>query len=444
MILAALGVAAALILINAVYVAAEFAIVGVRRSRVRQLAGEGSRLARWLLPAIESPVDLDRYIAACQIGITLSGLLLGAFAQSSIAPLLAPQLGDATGLSPAAATAVTAAAVLVLLTGAQTIFAELVPKALALQFPTQAAFYTFIPLAASRWAYRPFITVLNGTARLLLRAIGARHLPSRHVHSPQEIALLVADSRDGGLLEADEYRRLQRALRLTQKTARHLMVPRPQIERVDIDTLPATLLTLVATSPYSRLPVYKGTVDNVVGIVRTKDVVAWLVNEGSVTSDGATTIGPLVRPIATVPEGMTVDGLLRVFREQRTHVALVVDEHGGTEGLVTLDDVLMELLGEVGDEFKAADPTAEELGDGRWRLPGALSATDASALLGTTWDADVTTVGGLVTAALGHLPSVGDRLDFAGFEWVVERMSGRAVDSVVATRRAVPSTEEPA
>ena len=439
MILAALGVAAALILINAVYVAAEFAIVGVRRSRVRQLAGEGSRLARWLLPAIESPADLDRYIAACQIGITLSGLLLGAFAQSGIAPLLAPLLGSATGLSPAAAAATTTAAVLVLLTGAQTIFAELVPKALALQFPTQAAFYTFIPLLPSRWVYRPFISGLNGTARLLLRTIGARHLPSRHVHSPQEIALLVADSRDGGLLEADEYRRLQRALRLTQKTARHLMVPRPRIERVDIDTPPAALLNLVATSPYSRLPVYTGTVDNVVGIVRTKDVVAWLVNEGS-----ATTMGPLVRPIATVPEGMTVDGLLRVFREQRTHVALVVDEHGGTEGLVTLDDVLMELLGEVGDEFKAPDPTAEELADGQWRLPGALSATDASALLGTTWDADATTVGGLVTAELGHLPGVGDQLDFAGFEWVVERMSGRAVDSVVATRLTAPSTEEPA
>ena len=439
MILATLGVAAALILINAVYVAAEFAIVGVRRSRVRQLAGEGSRLARWLLPAIESPADLDRYISACQIGITLSGLIMGAFAQSRIAPLLAPQLGDATGLSPAVATAVTAAAVLVLLTGAQTIFAELVPKALALQFPTQTAFYTFIPLAPSRWVYRPFITFLNGTARLLLRAIGARHLPSRHVHSPQEIALLVADSRDGGLLEADEYRRLQRALRLAQKTARHLMVPRPQIERVDINTPPATLLTLASTSPYSRLPVYSGTVDNVVGIVRTKDVVASLVNEGT-----AATIGPLVRPIATVPEGMTVDGLLRVFREQRTHVALVVDEHGGTEGLVTLDDVLMELLGEVGDEFKAPDPTAEELADGQWRLPGALSATDASALLGTTWDADATTVGGLVTAELGHLPGVGDQLDFAGFGWVVERMSGRAVDSVVATRLTAPSTEAPA
>ncbi len=439
MILATLGVAAALILINAVYVAAEFAIVGVRRSRVRQLAGEGSRLARWLLPAIESPADLDRYIAACQIGITLSGLLMGAFAQSSIAPLLAPRLGDVTGLSPAASGAVSAVAVLVLLTGAQTIFSELAPKALALQFPTQAALYTFIPLAPSRWVYRPFITVLNGTARLLLRAIGARHLPSRHVHSPQEIALLVADSRDGGLLEADEYRRLQRALRLTQKTARHLMVPRPQIERVDVNTPPAALLTLASTSPYSRLPVYKGTVDNVVGIVRTKDVVAWLVNEGT-----ATTIGPLVRPIATVPEGMTVDGLLRVFREQRTHVALVVDEHGGTEGLVTLDDVLMELLGEVGDEFKAADPTAEELGDGRWRLPGALSATDASALLGATWEADATTVGGLVTAALGRLPVVGDQLDFAGYEWAVERVSGRAVESVVVTRRPAPSTEESA
>lgn len=179
------------------YVAAEFAIVGVRRSRVRQLAGEGSRFARWLLPTIESPADLDRYIAACQIGVTLSGLLMGAFAQSSIAPLLAPQLGDVTGLSAAASEAVTAVVVLVLLTGAQTIFSELAPKALALQFPTQTAFYTFIPLAPSRWVYRPFITFLNGTARLLLRAIGARHLPThpRRLHCWSRTAATVACSR---------------------------------------------------------------------------------------------------------------------------------------------------------------------------------------------------------------------------------------------------------
>jgi putative hemolysin len=203
---ASLGLAAALVLINAVYVAAEFAVVGVRRSRIRQLAGEGSRLARWLLPLIDTPAELDRCISASQIGITLSGLLLGAFAQSSLAPALAPAVQSATGLTASVAASISVAVVLVLVTGISTVFAELVPKALALQFPTQTALYTYIPLTPSRWVYRPFIALLNGTARMLLRGAGAHHLPGRHVHSPQEIALIITDSRDGGLLDPDKHR----------------------------------------------------------------------------------------------------------------------------------------------------------------------------------------------------------------------------------------------
>lgn len=432
MVWASLGLAAALVLINAVYVAAEFGVVGVRRSRVRELAAGGSRLAAWLLPTIDTPEALDRSISACQIGITLSGLLLGSVAQSRLAPpvdALLQRLGAGPGLAEGAAVAV----VLVLVTGVSTVFAELVPKAVALRFPTGTALYTLLPLAPSRWIYRPLISSLNAIAGLLLRAVGAKHLPSRHVHSPQEIALLVADSRDGGLLEADEFRRLERALRLTQKTARHLMVPRTQIEALDRDTPPAELVELAATSPYSRWPVYQGSLDNIVGLLRTKDVATWL-------SMGGTTpvVETLLRPVATVPESASLGALLRALRSQRAHVAVVVDEHGGTAGMVTLDDVLVELLGEVGDEFKAATPAPRELADGRWRLPGDMSVADAASLLGVPLPSDATTVGGLVVEALGHLPLAGNTVEAHGHQWRVERVAGRAIASLVVTRLDAP------
>lgn len=437
MVWASLGLAAGLILINAVYVAAEFGIVGVRRSRLRQLAMEGSTLARWLLPVVDAPRDLDRAISACQIGITLSGLLLGSVAQSRLAPPLGVAL-QTHGLSMGVAEGLAAALVLIVVTGVSTVFAELVPKAVALRFPTEAALFTSIPLAPSRWVYRPFIGMLNGTAALLLRSVGAKHLPSRHVHSPQEIALLVAESRDGGELEHDEYRRLQQALRLTQKTARHLMVPRPQIESVDAAVAPGRLLDIVSASPYSRLPVYRDNPDNIVGFLRTRDVAA------AFAVDGTLPIEQLIRPIPLVPESATVDALLRTLREQRSQVGIVIDEHGGTAGLVTLDDVLVELLGEVGDEFKTVDPSPETLGEDAWRLPGSLSVADASALLERELETEAATVGGLVVEAMGRLPVPGDTTEFAGFEWKVERLSGRAVAAVHVSRLEPDGGEEPA
>src|ERR687898_1653404 len=189
MVLTAILVIAALILINAVYVGAEFAAVSVRRSRIQQLADDGNPLAAWLLPLIESPPALDRYIAACQIGITLSSLVLGAYAQRTIAVWLTPLFIDLGGLQDVAAQSTSAAVVLFALTVAQVIFAELIPKSLALQYPTRFALYTLLPMVPSLWIYRPFIKWLNGTGLLFLRLVGAPAQTHRHLHSPDEIAL---------------------------------------------------------------------------------------------------------------------------------------------------------------------------------------------------------------------------------------------------------------
>src|SRR5262245_2469132 len=270
MVLAAILIVIALILVNALYVAAEFAAVGVRRSRVQQLANDGNPLAAWLLPVLESPKTLDRYIGACQIGITLSSLVLGAYAQATFAVWLTPFFATLGGLQELAAQSTSTAVVLLTLTVAQVVFAELVPKSLALQYPTQTSLYTLIPMIGSLWVYRPFIKFLNGAPLLVLRLVGSPFQAHRHIHSPEEIELLIAESRDGGLLEPDEHRRLQRALRLNLRLAKQLMVPRRRIAALDINTPLHEAIGVVAQSPYSRLPVFRDSLDNVVGILHTK------------------------------------------------------------------------------------------------------------------------------------------------------------------------------
>ena len=439
MVLVAILVVLALILVNAVYVAAEFAAVSVRQSRLRQLADDGNVFARWLLPYVSTPAALDRYIAACQIGITISSLGLGAYAQSTLAVWLTPQFETLGGLQPIAAQSTAAVVVLLALTASQVIFAELVPKSLALQYPTPTALYTLAPMVASLWIYRPFISWLNGSGLLLLRMLGAPQQAHRHIHSPQEIELLIAESRDGGLLEPDEHRRLQRALRLNLRQAKQLMVPRTRMAALDVETPMTEVITAVAASPYSRLPVYRDSIDNIVGVLHTKDLVRWIVRG----RQADVTLATLSRSISAVHESVTADRVLRHMRERRSHQALVVDEFGGTSGLITLQNVLAEFLGEVGDEFKAADPSAEEMVGGQLRLPGSMTVVDAAAALDAVLETDATTIGGYVTEALGRLPAPGDTVTIDGYSFQVEGVADRAIESVIATR-VTPRDEDEA
>src|SRR5918993_2730201 len=225
-----------LILLTGLYVAAEFAVVSARRSRLRRLAEDGNALAARILPVLEDPAKLDRYIAASQIGITLSSLILGAYGQATIAPRVAPLLEGVAGMDAAAAESTAAAAVLVFLTILAVIIGELVPKSLALQDPTRVAIATVIPMQWSLSLFNWSIAFLNGSGMLLMRVMGVPATGHRHVHSPEEIELLIAESRDGGLLEPEEQVRLHRALRLGLRTAKQLMVPRERLSMVDAVT----------------------------------------------------------------------------------------------------------------------------------------------------------------------------------------------------------------
>jgi len=329
-----------LILANAFYVAAEFGAVGVRRSRVRRLSEDGHPLARRLWPYVEHPAGLYRYVAVSQVGITVSSLVLGAVGESVAAVSLAPHIGSLFGLDPRHAASTAAIIVLVLLTSTQVVLGELIPKTLALRFPTEVALATVLPMRWSLVAFKPFIVLVNGSATALLRLVGASMTGHRHLHSPDEIALLIAESRDGGLLEADEQQRLHKALKLSRVTARDLMVPLDRLTMVDVEAPWSEVLKVVAASPFSRLPAYRGAREHVLGILRVKDLVHRFVAEGSPEA-----ISSLLRPFATVAAGLPGDRVIALLREKRAHQAMVTDDKGLMIGLVTIQDVLAQFLG---------------------------------------------------------------------------------------------------
>jgi len=338
-----------LILLTGLYVAAEFAAVGARRSRLRRLAEDGNSFAARILPVVEDAHELDRYIAVSQVGITLSSLILGAYGQAALAPVFAPFIQSVAGLDDQTALSTAAVLVLLVLTVLAMIIGELVPKSLALQDPTRTAMWTVLPM---QWSLRLFswaINVLNGSGALLLRLLRVPATGHRHVHSPEEIELLIAESRDGGLLEPEEQVRLHRALRLGLRTASQLMVPRERLAAIDIDTPLPEVLKLVSASPFSRLPVFRGSLDDVAGMLHTKDLVAEYVQ-----GMGRRTLASLLRPIVRVRHDMPADRLLAFLRERRSHQALVLNSNGAVLGLITLEDVVAELLGGVADEFKTA------------------------------------------------------------------------------------------
>lgn len=427
-----------LILINALYVLAEFGAVSVRRIRVRQLAEDGHALAQWLLPHIEDPQRLDRYVAACQIGITWSSLVLGAFGQATLARQLGPVLASAADLGPAAALTASAVVVLVGLSAAQVVLGELLPKSLALQFPTQAALYTVLPMRWSLLLYTWFIAILNGSGQAILALLGMRPTGHRHIHSPEEIDLLIAESRDGGLLEPDEQQRLHRALQLSARRVRQLMVPRLQMDAVDVQAKVEVAVRAIAASPYTRLPVYEGTLDTIVGIVHTRDVTRQVL---ALQAEGAPMPEDLIRvtmrPPLQVPETLRADRLLALFREHRTQMAIVIDELGGVAGLVNLDDILKELLGHV-PAARAGELTPQRLPDGRLLVPGRMRLHEAEPWIGVAWGGEADTVGGRVVEALGHLPESGERVTIDGVEVEVIEVRHRAVASV-AVRPVVPA-----
>lgn len=426
MLLLVFAVIVLLVAFNALYVGAEFAAVSVRKSAIKQLASEGNSFAKRILPILEDGVRLDRYVATCQIGITISSLVLGAFAEFTLAFRLAPVFERLFHMHHESAKSAAVIVILVTLAILQMVLAELVPKTLALLYPTRTALITYLPIAWSTFMFGGLIAVFNGCATFILKIFGFETSSHRHIHTSDELAILLEQVHEEGVLEPDEHARLQRALSLDAWSAAELMVPRRSVETIDRHAPIDEIVKLVAESPYTRLPVYEGSTDNVVMVLHTKDVVAEIAKRGKIHS-----IEPMLRPLHAVPEVMKADKLLNLMRRRRTQMFSIINEYGTFVGIVTVEDILSEVFGAIGDEFKAGQPLPEVQSDGRVRLPGMMRPDEAQRWIGLLWKGDSNTIAGLVTEALKMLPSPGDRVVIQGLEVEVEDVEERVVRSVL-------------
>lgn len=421
-----------LLAVNALFVAAEFGLVGARKSRIRTRAAAGEMLARRLLPLLENADLRDRAIGACQFGITVSSLALGAYCQQSLAGVFVPLFGSGVAAHSAAA-----AVVLLAITAIQAVVGEQTPKVLALQFPNRTALYTVLPVLWTMRLFGPFLRLLNGTGRAVLQLLRLPTTSRQHVHSPEEIKLLIAESGRSGVLASSDQQRLQQALNLSERRVRHLMVPRTQIDALDAEATAEEIIAAALATPFSRLPVQQGRIDRILGWVRVRDVLA-----RDVTGE-AVDLTTLLNPVTFVHEGMSAVQLLAHFRAHRSLLVLVTDDFGGVSGLVTLEDVLAEVLGDVGDEFRQADPVAEQLPDGRYRLAGSLRLSQMQAVL----DLDLkgiyaATVGGFVLEVLGHMPVVNEAFEMAGFHFEVTEVADRVIVEVLVSLPSDPLDPE--
>jgi CBS domain containing-hemolysin-like protein len=414
--------------ITAFYVAAEFAAVSVRTSRVEQEAEGGSRLARRLLPHLVDARSLDRYIAACQIGITITSLVVGAYAQATLAPRLIPLFQRLGTLDAAAAQSTAAIVILVALTVFSMVIGELVPKSLALQAPTKVALWTVIPMQWSLRLMSWFIDWLNGAGTAILRLMRMPQSGHRHVHSAEEIAFLVTESGKVGLLKPNEQVRLRHALQLGDRPVRELMVPRTSIVALDVDTPMSEVIRVSVEEPFTRFPVYEDSIDQIIGVVHVRDVARVTARAGA-----PATLRDIMRPVLVTPASMRIDRVLVRLKEERRTMAVLVDEFGGTAGLITVDNILDDLIGDIGDEFRKPAPRSERLADGRFRLPASMSLDAAAACTRVRWDHDAATVGGVVTSVLGRIPKPGETLTIQGVLIEVESVGRMSIKSVIAT-----------
>ncbi|HEY7020058.1 MAG TPA: hemolysin family protein [Ktedonobacterales bacterium] len=451
-----LGILAVFVLVgaNAFFVAAEFSLVKVRATRIEQLAGEGRAAAGVVRGQL---THLDNYIAATQLGITLASLALGWIGEPALAHLVEPLLAPLTGTLIAEQVTGTLAIAIsfTLITSLHIVMGELVPKSVALQRTESVALFVGPPLLVFDRVFRPFIALLNGVGNRVVRLLGLQVAGEQaSVHSVEELSMLVAQSREAGILDPAEESIVRHVFTFGDKTVEDAMTPRPEMVTLDVDASIDEAITVARTSGYSRLPVYEGTLDQVVGALYVKDLLKMRDPAQAETSDEAADrtepgIRTLLRPATFVPERLALSDVLDVFRRENTQLALAADEYGQTTGLITLEDVLEELVGEIHDEYDTDEDApiiARE--DGTWLVDGGETydhVREAIADLPPIPPAErglYTTLSGLMAVRLDRIPRAGDSVAM-GPKWIAEALTVERRRVTKVLLRPAPSASEP-
>jgi CBS domain containing-hemolysin-like protein len=431
---------AVIVAANGFFVAAEYGLVTVRRTRMQELDAQGNKSARRVLRLLEVP---PRFISAIQLGVTLSSLGLGAIGEPVVSRLLRRPLD----LLPASwhtsvATTISVIVAFTILSYFHVVMGEIVPKSFTLQHPERVALVAAGPINVFHAVFRPFIWVLVRSSAAVLRWFGVTASSGiTLVHSEEELKMLVTASREKGVLEEDEQAMLHKVFEFADKDAVDVMVPRPDVVAVPVGLPVPELLRLVLSHPFTRYPVYEGELDDIVGVLHVRDLFSALHERGMQNVD----VRSILRDAIMVPETKPLDELLAEFQRTSNHLAIVVDEYGSVEGLVTLEDLLEEIVGEIGDEFDLPDAGVRRIGRGRVRLVGSFPIDDFNERFGKHLPVDdYHTVGGFVFGELGRMPRVGDTVMFDGARFEVSAIDGPRIREVDVTLAAATTVQPPA
>jgi len=425
---------ALLILLNGVFVAAEISLVTVRRSRLQQLIEEGHKGAQRVDRLISKP---GRFLAVSQLAITFIGFLAAAFAGANIATSLEQYLGVFGSLSGAAAIIIVTLAVAFV----TAIFGELIPKTLALAHAERYAILFARPIEILGRVLAPVVSVLDGITGCFTRRMGVS-VGDRDRISPEELMILVERGGEQGIIEAEEEQMIGAVLGLGERKVHEVMVPRIAIVALPTSATLDTIVDTIVEGGHSRIPVYEDSVDNIVGILYAKDLLPYLKGV-----DQPPPVARLVRAPLFVPESMSVDDLLHSLQRRRVHIAIVLDEYGGTAGMVTIEDLLEEIVGEIQDEYDTEEPMIEPLGDDQARVDGRAAIEDLLEHFDLPIDSvedpeEYDTVGGLIYHRIGGVPKVGDEVRIgAALRLTVETTDGRRVGKIMV-QRSRPSGED--
>ena len=410
-----------LLFLNGFFVAAEFAFVGVRKTRIQQLSNEGNFDAKLAMDGIK---NLDRYIAAVQLGITISSLGIGWVGESTLARLIHPIFQFLPSQMDTIAThTVSVTIAFILITVLHVVIGELMPKSIALQYPDKTTLFVAKPMFVITRLFAPMIAILNGLGNFLLKLCRIEPANSHHmVHSTEELNMLIDASCKGGVLNEKEAEILQNVFKFSDLTAGQIMIPRPDMVCIPSDASIEEINNIIIENQYTRYPVYEGSIDNIQGLIHIKDIYPLLVKNKEFS------IPSLLREAFFIPETMPVDKLALEFQKHKSQMAIVVDEFGGTSGLVTHEDVMEEILGEVQDEFDD-DEEAEikQLGNGIYEICGKVRLDEFCDFFEINLsDDDINTVGGYIIKNLGRIAEENDTIEDDFFKYCVTQTdSGR-------------------
>jgi CBS domain containing-hemolysin-like protein len=416
----------ALLVLNAYFVAVEFALVRARRTRLEAMARTGDRLARVALNATSRLANL---LSASQLGITIASLALGALAERAFHGWLDGMFHNVPlPISVGVQAGVIAAVAIGIVTFLHVVFGELAPRSMALSHPEEVARWLAPPLIFFEKVVRPFTWTLNVSANAVLKVFGQKAYHSEEgVHSPEELRMLVEQSQESGALEAADADMLEGVFEFSEKNAKKVMTPRTEIDAIPHDAKLADVLAIVEESGRSRYPVYEETLDNIVGLILTRDLIPVLQHRPATFSPMT-----IMRPIHVVPGSREVEEVLADFKRLKEHMAVVLDEYGGTAGLVTMEDLLEEIVGEILDEYdEAPEVPARENAD-TVIVPGGSDISELNSRFGLSVpeEGNYTTIGGFVFGKLGRLPAVGDRVTAGNAVFTVREMDHRRIDTL--------------